>query len=431
MDLELKDTSGLEVIQRDLQEYCTTIGNRMAGSPDEKKAAEFTKQRFLELGMDRVEMLPFSCTRWIPDTSEILLDGNHKQSVSCVAYAHTVATPPEGVEGELVIFEPVDWELGIRHTDLAGKIALIHGTYGESTERFQELHESSLKALIFVDTRFQTKWPIANGVGEKFMKLIRKPMVSVSLMDAWDIVRNGIRSATVVCRGERRESSSWNVVGEFPGSPAGGRIMLLSGHLDTVSVGPGADDNASGMTAVLECARRLKDAQTKHTIRFAGFGAEEQLSVGSMRYVAGQAKDLQNIAFVCNFDGIGAWAGNSIVMTTGTRALDAYIENIITHKQRFGSVRADVSPYQDQYPFTIHGIPGIWYSRVTNSGSCWYHHSNYNNLEVCSPEQIARTAESACEILCDLSARNRWAFPRRISRPLRKQINRYARDLFE
>ena len=193
--------------------------------------------------MERVEILPFSCTRWIPDTSEVLLDGNYKHPIPCIAYAHTVSTPPEGVEGKLVIFEPVDWELGIRHTDLSGKVALIHGTYGESAQRFQELHESPLEALIFVDTRLQTEWPIANGVGEKFMKLIRKPMVSISLMDAWNIVRNSIRSVRVICGGERRESSSWNIVGDFPGSETGERILLLSGHLDTVCVGPGADEH--------------------------------------------------------------------------------------------------------------------------------------------------------------------------------------------
>ena len=80
------------------------------------------------------------------------------------------------MEGELVFLEPVDWEKGLREQDLDGKIGLFLGGYGESPEVFRQLHESTLRGLIFVETQLQVDWPTANGVGEKFMKLIRKPV---------------------------------------------------------------------------------------------------------------------------------------------------------------------------------------------------------------------------------------------------------------
>jgi hypothetical protein len=44
--------------------------------------------------------------------------------------------------------------------------------------------------------------------------------------------------------------------------------IIVGAHYDSVSVGKGADDNASGVAVILEVARRIKDQQTPYTIRF-------------------------------------------------------------------------------------------------------------------------------------------------------------------
>ena len=427
----LKDTSGLEQIRRDMEYFCLTAGQRLAGSPGEEKAARYTARRFEELGLGNVAILPFSCKQWLPGRGEMYVLGGPTRPIACQTCAHSPSTPDEGVEGELVIFEPVDWERGLRRSDLAGKVGLFHGGYGESAEVFQELHDSALEALIFVDTRLQTDWPIANGMGEKFMRLARKPMAYISLMDAWDLARNGVKRVRIRATGEAVAATSWNVVGELPGSDSSGRVIVVGGHLDSVALGCGADDDASGVAAVLECARRLRTRPCRHTLRFIGFGAEEQLSVGSTRYVEQQAEDLDRVGFVCNLDSVAAWLGLSTVMTTGTPKLDDYVREIVEEKQAFGVVRPDASPYQDHFPFAARGIPGVWFSRKTHIGGNWYHHSPHNDLDVCCMQQIAWAAETACELLSDLAAKERWPFPRRISPSLRGEIEQYRRELFD
>jgi len=429
--MNLKDSSGLAQIKDDMEYYCLTVGQRIAGSPQEKEAADYTVRRFRELGMTNVAALPFSCKRWLPGGGELTVLEGDGRTVKCVVVAHSVPTPQEGVEGELAIFEPADWEEGLRRTDLAGKIGLFHGGYGESAEVFEQLQNSPLAALIFVDTRLQTDWPVANGVGEKFMRLLRKPMAYISLMDAWALARERVRRVRLTCRGEVSDATSWNVVGELPGSDHAGEVIVLCGHIDSVAVGYGADDNASGMAAVLECARRLKDTRRIRTLRFVGFGAEEQLSLGSMRYVEEQVQDLERVGFACNFDGIAAWLGHSEVMVTGTAALEEYVRSMVEEKQVFGRVRADASPYQDGFPFSACGIPSIWFTRKTHLGAYWYHHSEHNTLEVCSMEQIAWTAETACGIVGELAASDSWPFERRISPTIQEKIDRYRRELFE
>lgn len=427
----LRDTSGLDQIKRDMEYFCVTVGQRLAGAPEEKKAAEYTSQRFQNLGLSNVECLPFSCRRWVPGKSELMILDSPQRAIACETLAHSVSTSEEGVEGELVILEPVDYERGLRRDDLAGKIGLFHGSYGESAAVFEELQKSLLEALLFVDTRLMGANPIAEGMGGKFMRYVRKPMANVSLMDAWSLAREGVRRVRLTSMGQAVDAASQNVVAELPGSDPSGNIIVICGHIDSVALGVGADDNASGIAAMLECAKRLKERQPCHTLRFIGFGAEEQLSLGSFRYVTEQVKDLDRVAFVCNFDGIAAWLGISEVMTVGTPALQDYVRKVVEQKQQFGWVVPTVSPYQDHFPFAVRGIPGIWFTRKTHQNMYWYHHSQENDLDVCSIKQIARTSETACEILADLAAKETWPFPREIPHAMTESINRYFHELFE
>ena len=68
---------------------------------------------------------------------------------------------------------------------------------------------------------------------------------------------------------------------------------------------PGADDNASGVAAVLEAMRILKDYQFGYSIRFIAFSAEEQGSIGSMFYVWRANQRGDDIHAALNFDMIG------------------------------------------------------------------------------------------------------------------------------
>lgn len=427
----LLHADALNGVRRDMDRICTTIGNRLAGSPREKEAAEYVASRFTDMGLENVSLLPFACRRWVPGGGELIVLGQRPRSIECQVVTHSPATPPEGVEGDLMIFEPADWECGLPGGDYTGKIGLFHGGYGESAEVFAQLQNSALVALLFVDTRLQTDWPVANGMGEKFQRMARKPMAYISLMDAWELTRSDACRVRLTTRGEIRNGVSHNVVAELPGSRADARIIVVCAHIDSVSVGVGADDDASGVAAVLECARLLREKPRLHTVRFIGFGAEEQLSVGSCRYVSEQVKDLERIDFVCNFDGVGAWIGLSEAMVTGTPLLEAYARQCIEQRHRWGVVNSNASPYQDTFAFCARGIPGVWFTRKTHLGAYWYHHSVHNDLPNYSTEQIAWTAAVASEVLAELLALEHWPFAREISSDLALKVSRYQRELFE
>jgi len=97
-------------------------------------------------------------------------------------------------------------------------------------------------------------------------------------------------------------------------NPADQRIVVISGHLDSrvtdvmnaTSEAPGANDDASGVAAVLECARIMSKYEFSATIIFVAVSGEEQGLLGA-NFMAGKAKD-QNwiIEAVLNNDIMGS-----------------------------------------------------------------------------------------------------------------------------
>lgn len=66
-----------------------------------------------------------------------------------------------------------------------------------------------------------------------------------------------------------------NVIAEHYGSQTPDEIIIVGAHYDTVRFTPGADDNASGVAAMIEMARLLCQRKFARTIRFVAFANEE------------------------------------------------------------------------------------------------------------------------------------------------------------
>jgi Zn-dependent M28 family amino/carboxypeptidase len=66
-----------------------------------------------------------------------------------------------------------------------------------------------------------------------------------------------------------------NISVELTGVSRPGEIIVVGAHYDSVAGSPGADDNASGIAALLELARLLKGKQFRRTIRLIAFPNEE------------------------------------------------------------------------------------------------------------------------------------------------------------
>ena len=114
-----------------------------------------------------------------------------------------------------------------------------------------------------------------------------------------------------------KQGSTWNAVGMVRGSDPALQhaAILFSAHLDHLGIGPpvngddiynGADDDASGNTAVLEIARVLGHGpRPRRTVIFAVFGREEVGELGSTYFSEHPPLPLKEIAANLEFEMIG------------------------------------------------------------------------------------------------------------------------------
>ena len=98
-----------------------------------------------------------------------------------------------------------------------------------------------------------------------------------------------------------------NVIAEQPGVEDSTKIYIICGHLDSTSPSPttdapGADDNGSGSTGVLEAARVMSGYDFKYTVRYIAFGGEEQGLYGSDYYAEQASAAGDDILGVVNMD---------------------------------------------------------------------------------------------------------------------------------
>jgi hypothetical protein len=109
---------------------------------------------------------------------------------------------------------------------------------------------------------------------------------------------------------------TWNAIGILRGSTAPNEVILLSAHLDHLGIGPanaagdtnynGADDDASGTTAVLALAHILATGpRPRRTIVFALFGSEELGGFGDRAFLAHPPVPLNSIVANLEFEMIG------------------------------------------------------------------------------------------------------------------------------
>ncbi|MFD6432514.1 M28 family metallopeptidase [Streptomyces venezuelae] len=147
--------------------------------------------------------------------------------------------------------------------------------------------------------------------------------------------------------------TGYNLIADWPGGDDG-QVVMAGAHLDSVSDGPGINDNGSGSAAILETAltvAREKYQPSKH-LRFAWWGAEEIGMVGSSHYVDSLAGgDRSKISAYLNFDMLSSPNAGYFVYDDDPTIEKTFKEyyagkNVATEPDDEGDGRSDHAPFQ-------------------------------------------------------------------------------------
>lgn len=135
--------------------------------------------------------------------------------------------------------------------------------------------------------------------------------------------------------------------------------------LDTVAIHYGADDNASGVAAMLEVAARAKsEKKNRRSLVFVAFGAEEMGLIGSKQFTGEPPVDLSKATAMINFDMVGRLDTASRALSIGGTQTSSESEEILTRLNtgfRLAFSGEGIGP-SDHAPFYLRNIPVFFFS---------------------------------------------------------------------
>ncbi len=419
-------------IEQHIQTLTQDIGVRLAGSAQEKRAADYVADQFEQTGarvhIEEVRVQERAVTE---EQLEVCVNGLWEPA-NCSLLSNALGTNGETLEAPPVFFA---CETDYQRKDLsylAGKAVVHLGSHIENADQYRRLAKAKPAFVLFVDVRYPGTVATSDGMFPSYVHAYGAlPIVSVAFLDAWSWKERHALSLRLRVTGGMRPAVSPNVIADLPGTDPDAGMLLTAGHHDTQADSVGADDNATGVAMVLELARTLSAVPRTRSIRLISFGAEEQLSAGSAAYVRRHRKALtEQGRFMLNFDACGSLLGWTELFCCGPDAMGPYLNRFFVAQEQYIKLNPEVIPYSDHFPFTACGIPSAWVTRTNCTSGRFFHHRPDDTLDRVSAAQLAKLAEISHNILNDMATQDTPAFPVHIPETQQEEVNRQWHELF-
>ncbi len=168
-------------------------------------------------------------------------------------------------------------------------IDIIELKHGEDFfKRYREITEGNKSTLVFVDQTFALQF---KQLKEHFAKGHAVDETNESAATVFILGAQKGKTVIIDFENQIEKKSLFNVAGILPGKSKEIEFVIFSGHYDHLgivdpaegdSIANGADDDASGITAVISLAKYFKKLNNnKRTLIFVAFTAEESGGYGS------------------------------------------------------------------------------------------------------------------------------------------------------
>ena len=240
-------------------------GIRTAGSNSELKTIQYLTSKLKEYGLN-VIIDTFKYKSFEYDSIAVLFGNERVNAIRLFINPYLREFDIEKVP--FFLHTPLN-DLKI---NLQNKIVLVSESYG-----FFDLFKINAKAIVVVQ----------DSIYRRLKKNSANSKISLQLY------------------GDIEEHESYNVIGKLNSISDNAKDILISGHWDS-KLGPGADDNASGISVMLELAKHFRQAESiPFNLTFVAFGAEEVGMQGSQAYLDKYSSEFKNCLLNINLDGVG------------------------------------------------------------------------------------------------------------------------------
>lgn len=182
----------------------------------------------------------------------------------------------------------------------------------------------------------------------------------------------------------RREfPGATNLMGSIEGSVEPARFTTLTSHYDHLGVRdgrtyPGADDDASGVAAMLAAAEYFTQHRPRRSILFVAFDGEEQGLQGSKFFIANPPIALDRIVLEVNLDMVargdrrelvaaGTWFSPELKDRLLATARGRSLKLVLGHDRPSGARAEDWTGASDHGPFHAAGVPFLYFGVENHS----------------------------------------------------------------
>ncbi|MGV3586405.1 MAG: M20/M25/M40 family metallo-hydrolase [Adhaeribacter sp.] len=268
---------------------------RQVFTPGIQKASSFIQQEFKKIGLEHLPGLntyaqTFTTYQIQPTSQQVTLNGNI-------------------IPAEAVIASLATEELNLTQNNPAVKQANIAASANFVAEAGKYINQTE-NTLVLVDPAHAAIFKrYKNYLEHSNIKMQKQPTGVIFVLT--DLPQ--ANTFTIAIKNKVTEQQLNNVVGVLPGKSRKEEFVIFSAHYDHIgilepvnndSIANGADDDASGTTAVITLAKHFKKQKNnERTLIFAAFTAEEVGGFGS-QYFSKQLDPLK-ISAMFNIEMIG------------------------------------------------------------------------------------------------------------------------------
>ena len=393
------------------------VGPRLSGSPGAAAAVAQVADAMRKLGA-KVTLQPVKVPHWVRglETGELVEYQGRPQGVTqrvvLTALGGSGATPVDGLVAPVLVLSSFD-ELKTRAAEVKGKIVLFDVAFD------QHMADRGLAGQAYGQgSAYRRNGPrmaaelgavgaLVRSVGGAAYRLphtgssglvdgARIPAAAVTAEDSMLMARlakrGQLKLKLVLTPQNLPDADSFNVIADLPGTDKPDEIVIVSGHLDSWDLSPGAHDDAAAVAsamAVLDVLKKL-DYRPRRTIRFIAWMNEENGQRGASAYLAAeQANAAKHFGAIESDNGVGRPFGLRASVTPQSVKLFAPLQAALQPIGANVFQRQDVLATGDLAGLERAGVPS--FAPIVDTSSYFdYHHTAADTLDKVDPDILRR-----------------------------------------
>ncbi len=394
------------------------IGPRLSGSPQAERAVQYVADELKQMGLE-VRLQKLSVPHWVrgDEKAELVefpgMASATTQKIVVTALGGSIATPTDGMFGEIVVVNSFNELNALGRDRVTGKIVLFNNKFD------REMASSGFGGNAYGQAvAYRGGGAIAAGRLGAIAVLVRSaggsqnrlvhtgamrydpdvkqiPAAAVSFEDAETIAylakMGKVRIRLLLTPQTLPNATTYNVIADLKGSELPDEVVIVAGHLDSWDLGTGALDDACGVAMSMQVPYLLKKLKLrpKRTIRVIAYMNEENGLVGGRAYAEEQAANFAKHFAAIESD-LGASHPVGFLFTGKTEAIPFFapISNILREQGagisqlQPGGVGADIGP------LTQGGVPSFapYFDTRTYFS---YHHTEADTFDKIDPKELA------------------------------------------